>query len=84
MLFSCATELYLPTKAIEKIPLEDLKKGRILYVNNCGSCHKLELPNKYTDTQWKANLNEMQPKAAITNAEKQLIFDYLVNAPKKK
>jgi mono/diheme cytochrome c family protein len=62
--------------------IDELKQGRDLYVNNCASCHQLYLPNKYTAKDWHYWLDDMQPKAKITDAQKQLIYDYLVNAPK--
>jgi hypothetical protein len=43
----------------------------------------LHLPNQYTEKVWSLNLNEMQARAKITDQEKQLIYQYLVNAPKK-
>jgi len=84
LLFSCATELYQPITGNEKAPLEDLKTGRTLYVNKCAACHLLNLPNKYNEKEWVVNLNEMQKKAKITDDQKQLIYQYLINAPKKK
>ncbi len=83
LLFSCATELYQPLTGTKKVPVEDLKKGRTLYVNKCAACHHLRLPNKYNEKEWVINLNEMQKKAKISDNEKQLIYDYLINAPKK-
>lgn len=84
LLFSCATVLYQPITGTEKIPLEDLKKGRSIYVNNCSSCHNLHNPNQYNSKEWEHNLNEMQARAKINDEEKQLVYDYLVNAPMKK
>jgi len=83
LLFSCATELYQPITGSEKVPLEDLKTGRSLYVNKCAACHHLRLPNKYNEKQWVVILNKMQKKAKITDDQKQLIYQYLINAPKK-
>ena len=82
-LISCASELYQPINGTEKTSLEDLKKGRTIYVNKCSTCHQLRLPNKFNSNEWEVNLNKMQPKAKITENEKQLIYQYLINAPKK-
>lgn len=83
LLFSCSSQLYVPIEATSTVSLEDLKTGREIYVKKCSSCHQLHLPNQYTEKAWKANLTEMQDRAKITDAEKQLIYQYIVNAPKK-
>lgn len=82
MLISCSSQLYVPMQEVNSISVENLKKGRDLYVNNCSSCHQLYLPNKYDAVSWQHNLDEMQAKAKITDEQKKQIYDYLVSAPK--
>jgi len=82
ILQSCSPQLYVPITNIGELTTENLKKGRDLYVNNCSSCHQLYLPQKYDNSKWQKNLDEMQPKAKITDDQKLLIYNYLVNAPK--
>jgi mono/diheme cytochrome c family protein len=82
LLASCATTLYVPLQSVGSISIENLKKGRELYVNNCASCHQLYMPNRYNEKQWIHNLDEMQVRAKISDTDKKLILDYLVNAPK--
>jgi len=81
-LTSCTTQLYVPIAGVGTIPLEDLNQGRADYVKKCSSCHRLYVPTKYTNIQWMENLNEMQKKAKINDTEKELIYQYLINAPK--
>lgn len=81
-LTSCTTQLYVPIQGTTTISLEDLNKGRDVYVQKCSSCHRLYVPSKYTNTEWMDNLFEMKAKAKITESEKQLIYQYLINAPK--
>jgi mono/diheme cytochrome c family protein len=83
LLASCSSQLYVPIEATSSVSVEDLKIGREIYVKKCSSCHQLHLPNQYTEKVWSLNLNEMQARAKITDQEKQLIYQYLVNAPKK-
>lgn len=82
LLFSCASKLYVPTESVNSVSVENLKEGRELYSKNCSSCHQLYLPNRYDAATWKHNLDEMQARAKISNDQKKLVYDYLVNAPK--
>ena|SRR5690242_12451388 len=83
----CTSKLYMPAAAnVEKarvvspdITLTRMKEARHLYVVKCSNCHNLHLPEEFTDAQWKKNLDKMQPKAKITNQEKQLLYTYLTS-----
>lgn len=79
LLIACTSALYIPTKenVSPKADLEQLKEGRALYVNKCSSCHSLYLPEKYKKTQWRKWVDKMAPKAQISNAEKEKIYQYL-------
>jgi cytochrome c5 len=81
-LCSCGSQLYIPTESKANISVENLQEGRKIYVNNCASCHQLYAPNKYKSGDWQKKLDWMQPRAKITDDQKQLIYNYLVNAPK--
>jgi cytochrome c2 len=83
LLISCSSQLYIPIEATPTVSLENLKTGREIYVKKCSSCHQLHLPNQYTEKVWMHNLNEMQVRAKISDEEKQLIYQYITNAPKK-
>jgi hypothetical protein len=79
VLFACKSALYIPSKETlgENVNLENYKKGRTLYVNNCSSCHALYLPEKYNKKEWIKWVNNMAPKAKITIEQKELILTYL-------
>jgi len=81
-LCSCVSQLYIPIENSGTITLENLTLGRKIYVTKCSNCHQLYSPNKYNSVEWQKNLNWMQRKAKITDDQKNLIFDYLINAPK--
>jgi cytochrome c5 len=79
MLIACTSALYLPSKenVASNANIEELQKGRALYVNKCSSCHSLYLPEKYNKAEWSKQVNKMAPKAKITDQEKELIQAYL-------
>ena len=80
---SCGSQLYVPIESSENISVENLKTGRAFYVKNCASCHPLFIPSQFSAQKWLFNLNEMQVRANIKDAEKNLIYQYLIHAPKK-
>lgn len=79
-LLGCATALYVPTQqkaTASGTTLDSLQQGRKVYVNSCGSCHTLFLPEQYTTPQWERYTNSMQKRAKIDNQQKALILKYL-------
>lgn len=82
LFLACAPALYIPTadQAAEAgITLEELQRGRQLYIDNCGSCHMLYLPKQFTAEHWKNEIDSMRTRVSITEREKQLIVDYLLS-----
>lgn len=65
----------------QKVPgitLERANQGYILYKEKCSGCHRLHTPTEKNINGWEKTLDEMYPKAKISNEnEKKLIKDYL-------
>lgn len=76
---SCSSVLYIPTESQQTATatLSEMQAGRKLYIQKCGSCHTLVLPEKHTKPEWQHFLAEMQKKASINNLEKEQILKYL-------
>jgi mono/diheme cytochrome c family protein len=73
------SSLYVPTVAdvTATSTLADLEQGRTFYLNNCGSCHSLYLPESYTPAQWRSILPGMTSQTPLTAAEIQLLTKYV-------
>ena len=71
--------LYTPTSVdtTASATLSELQQGRTLYVNNCGTCHKLYSPDSYSSTQLKSIMNSMAPKTSMTNSQDTLVLKYV-------
>jgi len=80
IIHGCSPTLFIPAST-DAMMQQQLLSGRKLYVEHCGGCHNLHFPKEYDATGWKKHLEEMQPKAKITDEEKQLIFQYLTSQP---
>ena len=85
-IYRCGTMLYIPAAPDAEragVALDTLLQGRQLYIHHCGSCHTLYLPERYSAAEWNKNISEMQRKATISDAEKEIILKYLTsNKPK--
>ena len=80
VIFSCSQSLYVPTLADSQkngVSTDTLVLGRNLYVNNCGSCHSLYQPERYTKSEWDKVMPKMQKKANCNNMETAIITKYL-------
>ena len=81
LLYACSPALYLPTLADADrtgISTDSLLIGRTLYVNYCGSCHNLHLPEQFTRQHWEKEIPEMQQKAKISADEAKLIINFIL------
>lgn len=79
---SAASKLYNPTEvnaAKANVSVDNLLEGKVLYMNKCNKCHGLKKPSKYSAEKWTDNLNKMQERAKITDAEKKRIHTYLTS-----
>jgi len=79
LIAACSSALYIPSESevTSKANLEELNDGRALYINKCGGCHTLVLPEKYSDKDWSIWVDKMEVKANITSSEKEKILKYL-------
>lgn len=80
-------QLYKPTAADAQrtgIPVDTLVMGRKLYVNNCGSCHSLYMPGRYTEKEWTKNVSEMQKRTKLSQEQALAILKYLKSGTNKK
>jgi hypothetical protein len=84
-IYKCSTALYIPTIVEAQksgISLDTLLIGREMYVNNCGSCHSLFLPEQYTKSEWREHLDRMQLRSGINDRQKEVILKYLESKSK--
>ena len=87
---ACGTTLKLAvpaesdaTRAAAKFPgttLADLNKGKAAYEANCGKCHGLKDPAKYSEEKWRKVNPPMAQKAGIEAATEGLILKYVITA----
>ncbi len=78
-LASCATKPVQKTEPVVTETTGDVMvaNGKNLYEGKCGKCHDLPKTNAYTAEKWVDILKWMQPKAKISDQERETIHFYL-------
>lgn len=59
------------------ITAETLAEGKSLYGMNCAKCHELYDTKSFTAEEWKPIVLRMQPKARISDEQREKIYAYL-------
>lgn len=85
---ACATALTLsaPTqsdadranKTFPGITIVELNQGKIAYEENCGKCHGLKNPIKFSEEKWRKEVPPMAKKAKVDGKTEALILKYVV------
>jgi mono/diheme cytochrome c family protein len=60
------------------VTLEDLEKGRELYLAKCGACHRLKAPSELAPSAWPHAVADMADEAHLDDDERDAIVRYLV------
>lgn len=76
--FSCAPK---PTtvSGTKTNTSEKLVQGKIIYDNNCASCHKLPAPENFTDEKWAAVLKSHRNLTGLSEEMNQLWYEYAIS-----
>jgi len=83
---ACAAALRHPTQrdataVADRWPgttVDDLERGRRLYVRRCSGCHTLVLPEAHSVAQWPWRVDRMAEKARLGGDERDAIVRFLV------
>jgi mono/diheme cytochrome c family protein len=58
--------------------LDDLERGRSLYVRRCSGCHTLVLPGAHPPEEWPRLVDEMAAKGRLRSGERDDVVRFLV------
>lgn len=59
---------------------EDHESGAQLWAENCGRCHNVRSPSRYSDAQWEVIVHHMRVRANLTGAQQRAISAFLKTA----
>ncbi|MFM7023088.1 MAG: hypothetical protein ACKOXB_08925 [Flavobacteriales bacterium] len=65
-------------KIFTGLTLNELNQGKTAYEANCGKCHGLKNPVKFTEAQWRKEVPPMAKKAKVDAKTEELILKYVV------
>ena len=84
LIIACSTALYIPSEnqGTSNASIYELREGRTAYINKCGGCHSLIVPEKYSAMEWKEWVDRMDSKVKMTEKEKENILKYLTKGEK--
>lgn len=88
---SCATAVIRPDArdvhwASQRWPgttVDDLSRGRELFVLRCAGCHNLPEPASKTPEQWADVVEEMGSRAKLDRGDQELVLRYLSAASER-
>ncbi len=83
---ACAAGLRHPTEQDAQVAasqwpgtsLQDLERGRSLYVRRCSGCHTLYLPSAYAAEVWPELVDSMSRKARLSRSQQADITRFVV------
>jgi mono/diheme cytochrome c family protein len=75
--FGCTPALPEPTSADVVVAqreepsasLEDLRRGRTLYLQRCGGCHTLRAPSEFKADEWQGQVRRMETAHGVRLSE---------------
>ncbi len=58
---------------------EEIKEGQVIYTTKCTSCHKAYNIPRFSEAKWLHEIDEMSPKARLTETEKLKLTKYILS-----
>ena len=86
-ILSCtATKLITPSQSdadrgaqkFQGYSMNDLEKGKAIYVSNCNKCHRYKVPQSRDETKWDDIIPKMAKKAKLDSEQESLVLKYVV------
>ncbi len=75
--------LVISTTKSETLVKADLTQGKQIFINRCGKCHDLPLPEQFTEKRWDGILSYMIPRARLSDEQGIHVTGYLKANAKK-
>ncbi len=60
------------------VPVENLERGRTIYITKCARCHSPEPVAAYSEAKWRETLPRMSGQSMLTPQETADVRDYVL------
>lgn len=60
-----AEELYAAGALPRGMEIDTMRRGRAIFVTECGACHRLYLPGEYSPEEWRPIARRMGERASL-------------------
>lgn len=60
--------------------VDAVRRGRVLFVTECGACHRLYLPREYPPQEWRPIATRMGVRASLGEEQVADLLAYLTSA----
>jgi len=77
LLVSCSMTLTPDSKFAKMAMSEHKNQGKDMYESKCGKCHDLPSASSFSAEEWQSIMLRMQPKAKISDEQREAIYTYL-------
>lgn len=75
-----AEELYAAGAVPAGADVDAVRRGRAVYVTECGACHRLHLPSEYAPEEWRTIAGRMAERASLGTGQAADLEAYLAAA----
>jgi mono/diheme cytochrome c family protein len=60
--------------------VDAIRRGRVIFVTECGACHRLYLPGEYSPEEWRPIARRMGERASLGSDQVEDLTRYLTAA----
>ena len=75
---SCSMTLSPDSKFGKMALAKHTNEGKDVFESKCAKCHDLPTASSFSEEEWKSIMLRMQPKAKISDEQREAIYAYLI------
>ena len=73
-------ELFAAGALPRRMDVDAIRRGRVIFVTECGACHRLYLPGEYSPEEWRPIAKRMAERSSLGTGQAADLEAYLTAA----